>query len=162
MESLLPLRPALQRSLRAAAAWFRSMVDPSTQRMLYSFSVARARQEDRHCPIRDIGTAADLAVLSAATGSHEFDPVTFSSVIPSLDLFALFCGRVDPVFSKFAVLCKHCRCTRALANPCDPCLLVCLAAGHRLHAAPLRVCAGAPAGSAGNVVRRGVALQAAV
>ncbi|KAL4458288.1 hypothetical protein ABPG75_013153 [Micractinium tetrahymenae] len=80
MEGLLPLRPALQRSLRAAAAWFRGMVDPSTQRLHYSYSVSHGRHEDRRCPIRDIGTAADLAVLSAATGSREFDTVIASTL----------------------------------------------------------------------------------
>ncbi|KAL4423128.1 hypothetical protein ABPG77_004811 [Micractinium sp. CCAP 211/92] len=80
MESLVPLRPALQRSLQAAAAWFRGMVDPSTQRLHYSYNLAHARQEDRQCPIRDLGTAADLAVLSAATGSCDFNAVIASTV----------------------------------------------------------------------------------
>lgn len=80
MELLLPQRTALQRSLRAAAAWFSGMVDPATQRLHYSYSVAHARHEDRRCPIRDIGTAADLAVLSAASGSREFDQVIFSTL----------------------------------------------------------------------------------
>lgn len=78
MELLLPQRTALQRSLRAAAAWFSGMVDPATQRLHYSYSVAHARHEDQRCPIRDIGTAADLAVLSAASGSCEFDQVSLT------------------------------------------------------------------------------------
>lgn len=73
MEGLLPLRPALRRSLAASARWFNSMIDGATHRLHYAFQ--NGQHVDRSCPVRDIGTAADLAVLSAATGSHEFDEV---------------------------------------------------------------------------------------
>jgi len=80
MEALLPLRPALRHSLQAAQRFFHAMTDPATHRLHYTYSPAHARFEDRSCPIRDLGTAADLAVLSAAMGSREFDPVSHSSM----------------------------------------------------------------------------------
>lgn len=45
-------------------------------RLHYAFNPATGRHEDRWCPIRDVGTAGDLAVLQRRLGSTaEFEPV---------------------------------------------------------------------------------------
>jgi hypothetical protein len=76
MEGLRGLRPALQGSLAAASRWFHCMTIPAPiNRLHYSFEPSANKHVDRHCPIRDIGTAADLAVLQRYLGSREYDAV---------------------------------------------------------------------------------------
>lgn len=76
MEALAPLRslrPALAASLRAASAWFRGMLHPQTHRLHYCYEPAEDRYRDANSPIRDCGTAGDLAVLQRALGEPAFD-----------------------------------------------------------------------------------------
>lgn len=68
------MRPALTSSLHAATAWFHSMTSPA-KRLHYAFEPATGIHRDENCPIRDVGTAADLAVLQRHLHSSEFDPV---------------------------------------------------------------------------------------
>lgn len=78
MEALAPLRslrPALAASLRAASGWFRGMANPRTHRLHYAFEPAEGRYRDANSPIRDCGTAGDLAVLQRALGAPAFDDV---------------------------------------------------------------------------------------
>eukprot|EP00887_Chlorella_sp_A99_P000542 scaffold17.g542.t1 len=64
------------------------MVDPSTSRLYYEFLPAAKQRVHAHSPVRDIGTACDLAVLQTFTGGSEFDGVidaTLDHYLPMLD-----------------------------------------------------------------------------
>ena len=81
LEGLRARRPALEAGARAAAGWFHLMTIPATHRLHYSYNPATRRHEDRHCPIRDIGSAADLAEVQRwFRGTREFDPVIHSTL----------------------------------------------------------------------------------
>ncbi|PRW60046.1 hypothetical protein C2E21_1401 [Chlorella sorokiniana] len=80
MEALRALRPALNSSIIAAASWFHNAT-ASSKRLHYAFHPESGRWEDRPCPIRDMGTAADLAVLQRHLADRrQFDEVIESTV----------------------------------------------------------------------------------
>ena len=80
MEGLRARSPALEAGLRAAAGWFHRMTIPATHRLHYLYNPVARRHEDQHCPIRDIGTAADLAEVQRWRGTREFDPVIHATL----------------------------------------------------------------------------------
>jgi hypothetical protein len=49
------------------------MVDPKSKRLFYQFDPVKGIGTHEHCPIRDIGSIWDIAVLSSFLGRHDLD-----------------------------------------------------------------------------------------
>lgn len=86
--ALRALRPAVLRSLGLAARWFRdTMTDAATRRLFYAYDPTTKAHSRQRSPIRDLGTAANLALLQnqlpageVSADRHMFDEVIANTV----------------------------------------------------------------------------------
>ena len=108
LQHRLCVRKTLQNGLHSARRWMGGMVDPASHRLWYEVvpgppggpSAARVDKHGCTSPIRDLGTAADLAQLQAFEWGCEFDPAISSTLddLPSLAT-ALPCCVLQVYFS---------------------------------------------------------------